>query len=246
MRYLILSDIHANLEALDAALHRAQGKYERILCLGDVVGYGADPNAVTEWTRAHTHLVIRGNHDKVCTGLDDMEWFNAAAQQSALWTRKSLTPANLQWLRDLARGPIPVEHFLIMHGSPLDEDEYLINPSDVEQLIGYIESPVNFFGHTHVQGGFALRDRGVQRLRGVPLNAERFEMDLRGEEFLLINPGSVGQPRDGDPRAAFLIYDSDSRLAVFHRVPYKLAEAQRKIVEAGLPVLLARRLAVGQ
>lgn len=245
MRYLIVSDLHANWEALDAVLHRAEGRCDRILCLGDVIGYGADPNAVTDWTRANAHITIRGNHDKVCTGLDDLEWFNAAAQRSAIWTRSVLTPENLQWLRDLARGPVLVENFQIMHGSPLDEDEYLIHASDVSHLIGYLESPLSFFGHTHIQGGFALRPGGVQRLSGVAADAERMEMDLSGDDYLLINPGSVGQPRDGDPRAAYVIYDSARRVAEFYRAPYDIAAAQRKIMEANLPPLLARRLAAG-
>lgn len=246
MRYLILSDIHANLEALDAVAERAAGTYDRIICLGDVVGYGADPNAAVQWTQANAHVTIRGNHDKAGAGLEDLEWFNEAARQSALWTQTVLDEENLAWLRNLPKGPANVNGFQIFHGSPVDEDEYLLQLGEIRQLSGCLLNTISFFGHTHVQGGFFMTRGSVRRLPGVPKRQEMAELRLDDDGFYLINPGSVGQPRDLDPRAAFAIYDSDERLVTFHRVRYKVVLAQRKIEAAGLPQILSSRLAVGR
>ena len=246
MRYLILSDIHSNSEALRAVLDRAEGLYDQVLCLGDIVGYGADPNAVAGWVRQHAWLTVRGNHDRACTGLDDLEWFNPAARQSALWTQLALSPENVTWLRGLTCGPVCIDRFQIMHGSPLDEDEYIINVSDVAPLSGFLDARISFFGHTHLQGGFILRENRIERIAGVPLKKEQFELNLRGDDFYLINPGAVGQPRDGDPRAACAIYDPEECRVVYHRIPYDIGTAQRKIIDAGLPGMLAVRLLVGR
>jgi len=143
VRYLILSDIHSNWEALERVLEAAsQDGYDQVVCCGDVVGYGGDPNAATDWTRANVKAIVRGNHDKACVGLDDLEWFNPAARASAIWTQAMLTPENLGYLKKLPRGPLPVRDFQILHGSPLDEDEYLVAASEVSMLTGYLdESP---------------------------------------------------------------------------------------------------------
>ena len=246
MRYLILSDIHSNSEALRAVLDHANGLYEQVLCLGDVVGYGADPNAVADWVRAHAWLTVRGNHDRACTGLDDLEWFNPAARQSALWTQSALSRENMTWLRGLTCGPVCIERFQIMHGSPLDEDEYIINLSYVAPLSGFLDARVSFFGHTHLQGGFILRQNRIERIGSVPLGKVESKLDLNGDDFFLINPGAVGQPRDGDPRAAFAIYSPDENRIVYYRIPYDIGTAQRKIIDAGLPGMLAVRLLVGR
>lgn len=186
MPYLILSDIHANLEALNAVLADARGRYDRILCLGDLVGYGADPNAVVEWTRAHVAAVIRGNHDKACTGLDDLENYNPAARASAVWTRDALTPGNRDYLEKLPRGPLAYEGVDLTHGSPADEDEYLVTPRGAELLKPFLGSPLSFFGHTHVQGGFLLaRGEGRRILPNGTLTLQQ------GCQYL-VNPGSVG------------------------------------------------------
>src|SRR3989442_14590631 len=125
MRYLIITDLHANLEGLQACLEAAKGRYDQVICCGDVVGYGPDPNAVTEWVREHAAAVVRGNHDKACCGITDAEEFNQAARAAALWTRDVLTPENLEYLRKLATGPAEVDGFQIIHGSVQDEDEYI-------------------------------------------------------------------------------------------------------------------------
>ena len=164
VRYLILSDIHGNWEALQAVLARARSEYDSILCCGDLVGYGADPDAVTEWVRDNVASVVRGNHDKAAAGLEDLEWFNPVAKQSALWTQAAMKPENLAYLRDLTKGPEQVNGFQILHGSPLDEDEYVVTEHDVAQLAPYLDSEVSFFGHTHLQGGFLCHRNGVDDL----------------------------------------------------------------------------------
>lgn len=245
MRYLILSDIHSNWEACEAVLKHARGEYERILCCGDLVGYGADPNRVVNWVRENVSVVVRGNHDKACAGMEDLGWFNPVARAAALWTEAQLTPENHHYLRTLPRGPVPVEDFQILHGSPVDEDEYLLTPSSAAEAAPYLDAEVSFFGHTHLQGGFFCHRNGVKRLAGPAPNEGRLVMPLERNLLYLINPGSVGQPRDGDARAGCALYDSEARLVEYRRVAYNVAVAQAKIRRAGLPDLLAERLAVG-
>ncbi len=127
MRYLIISDIHANWEALQAVLNSAKGEYDRVLCCGDLVGYGADPNATVEWARANLSTVVRGNHDRACVGLDDLEWFNPVAKAAAIWSMSAITEENAAYIRSLPKGPLAVEDFHVAHGSPLDEDEYMVS-----------------------------------------------------------------------------------------------------------------------
>ena len=245
MRYLILSDIHANWEALEAVLADAEGSYDRIFCCGDLVGYGGDPNRVAEWIRTHVPDVVRGNHDKACAGLEDLEWFNPVARRSAEWTLKNLTEENAGYLRCLPKGPLPLEEFDMVHGSPLDEDEYLITPQDVEQVRPYLDRWLTFFGHTHLQGGFLVHRNGVRRIdKPYEPNAEESVQLERGAAYL-VNPGSVGQPRDNDWRAGYAIYTPEDRLVRYRRVPYDVSSAQAKIIEAGLPEVLADRLAAG-
>jgi predicted phosphodiesterase len=245
VRYLILSDLHANREALEAVLARAKSDYDRIVCCGDLVGYGADPDAVTEWTRQNVAHVVRGNHDKACAGLEDLEWFNPVARVSALWTQQVIQEDNLAYLRELAKGPEKIDGFEILHGSPLDEDEYVVSERDVAGIAPYLETAISFFGHTHLQGGFLCHRNGIMRLKKMPGNPEDETFELEPDVHYLINPGSVGQPRDGDPRAAYALYDRESRLVTLCRTEYNIAAAQKKILDAGLPELLALRLNVG-
>lgn len=244
---MILSDIHGNREALDAVLAEAsKDGYDSVLCLGDIVGYGADPNGVIEWVRATAAAVVRGNHDKAAVGLDNLEWFNPAARASALWTRSTLTDENREWLLRLPRGPVSVADFQILHGSPIDEDEYLLNMGEVGQLAGYLERRVSFFGHTHVQGGFRLMRTAVRQIQPVPRDKSHQEVTVELDSEYLINPGSVGQPRDMDPRAAWALYIPEDRLLVLRRANYDINAAAAKISGAGLPEVLARRLYRGQ
>ncbi|HKS96829.1 MAG TPA: metallophosphoesterase family protein, partial [Terriglobia bacterium] len=173
MRYLILSDIHSNLEALETCLKVAEGQYERVLCLGDLVGYGPDPNAVTGRTRELAEAVIRGNHDKACAGITDAEDFNSLARVSTFWTRDELRPEHLAFLRNLPQGPLVLDGFELVHGSPLDEDEYIVGPLQALPALAHLAVQVSFFGHTHHQGGFVLGPRGqFQSIRDWILHQE--------------------------------------------------------------------------
>ncbi len=246
MRYLIVSDIHANRQALDAVIEAAEGRYDRALCCGDVVGYGADPNPVTEWVRAHCAYTIRGNHDRASAGMEDLEWFNPVARQAALWTQCHLSAENVDWIRSLPQGPLDVEDFQLVHGAPQDEDEYVLHAGEAHQAFGYLERRLAFFGHTHVQGGFIWNQSRVETIPRIGRRSERLVIEIDPACAYLLNPGSVGQPRDGDARAAFALFDSAARMVTFLRVPYDIATAQERILEAGLPPALAERLMVGR
>ena len=164
VQFLILSDIHANWHALEAVLADVEGKFQQIICCGDIVGYNPRPAEVLEWTKAYCAYVIRGNHDKVVAGIDDLEWFNQVAQAAALWTREQLSDGQLEYLRELQMGPLKLEHFHIWHGSPLDEDEYLTTPPEASPCFAAFEMPLAFFGHTHLQGGFFRKHRRTGRI----------------------------------------------------------------------------------
>jgi predicted phosphodiesterase len=245
MQYLILSDIHANLEGLEAVVRHAEGQYERIVCLGDVVGYGADPNPVCEWVRRHADHVIRGNHDKACCGIEEPVLFNPVARFAVEWTHEQLTQENLAWLRDLPMGPAEVEDFLLAHGSVLDEDEYLIDAQDAANQFPHVLGRVVFFGHTHVQGGFFLRACEADGL-STAADPDANGVALSPADTALINPGSVGQPRDLEWESGYALYDSAKRRVRYRRCPYDVAASQRKILDAGLPAALAERLSVGR
>jgi diadenosine tetraphosphatase ApaH/serine/threonine PP2A family protein phosphatase len=234
--FLIVSDIHGNREALEAVLADARGHYDRIVCLGDLAGYGADPNFAVEWARSNATAIVRGNHDKVCAGLESLYSYRPAARAAAEWSLHALSTENRTYLERLPRGPLPYEGFDLVHGSPLDEDEYLMTIADVEAIRHEIESPLSFFGHTHVQGGFLIARNGVMAID--PRRVLQLEHDYR----YLVNPGSVGQPRDGDPHAAYAIYSPRDRVVEFRRVAYDVASAADKILAAGLPESLASRL----
>jgi predicted phosphodiesterase len=246
VRYLVLSDLHSNWEALEAILESARGQYDRIICCGDLIGYGADPNRIIDWTRANVHLVVRGNHDRACVGLEDLEWFNPVARAASIWTQNDLTLENSEFVKLLPKGPVFCEEFQILHGSPLHEDEYLVSVSDASEAFPYLETPLIFFGHTHLQGGFAWCHDQVYLIGKPGAREEKMMLEIDPACAYMINPGSVGQPRDGDFRAGYVLYDPAEGFLVYHRVPYDLETAQRKIREAGLPDLLALRLAGGR
>jgi predicted phosphodiesterase len=238
--YLILSDVHSNREALEAVVRDARGLYDQILCLGDIVGYGADPNFTAEWMCTHSVTSIRGNHDKLCVGLDAPEVYNAAARASAVWTRQALAPANAAYLSNLPRGPLRVGDFDLVHGSPADEDEYVIHAGDAAMVRDLLDASVTFFGHTHVQGGFLYARRAIKRIA-----PEGGVLELERDYRYLLNPGSVGQPRDMNPKAAYAIYTPENRTVEFRRAKYDIATAAQKILDAGLPNVLAVRLYEG-
>jgi predicted phosphodiesterase len=242
--YLILSDLHGNREALDAVLEDAQRAcpegFKAVLCLGDLVGYGADPSYTIHWAKTTPQAVIRGNHDKLCCGLDALELYNPSAQASAKWTSQVLKHDEFEYLRALGRGPLRFEGFDLVHGSPRDEDEYLIQPGHADEVRPYVDCQLTFFGHTHVQGGFLITNGGTASLSAVQT------LELEPDHYYLVNPGSVGQPRDRDPRAAYSIYYPEGRYVEFRRVNYDIDKASKKILDAGLPSSLAARLFEGR
>ena len=252
MRALLLSDIHANLQALRAVLDHAPA-HDAVWNLGDIVGYGANPNEVIEGVRGLGATFVRGNHDRACCGLLSVDGFNPVAARAARWTQCVLSAEHITWLRHLPQGPVllPAEETAARctHGSLLDEDEYVLSAHDALQSLAGPGPAVNFFGHTHLQGGFATDGEQWYRLTPDYLTrgeAESWQLQLSSGARYLLNPGSVGQPRDGDWRPAFAVYDTQRRTVEFCRVPYDLRAAQESIVRAGLPDRLASRLRDGR
>ena len=252
MRVLVISDIHANIHALDACSEGFPA-FDVVWNLGDVVGYGANPNEVIARSCELGKIFVRGNHDKACSGVSDLTGFNPVAALAAIWTQKSLTSANLEWLKSLPHGPIkPAKELDVacVHGSPLDEDEYMINVHDATGPLLHSVANCTFFGHTHLQGGFLKKDAGeIHQIRPAfrdPTKPQRIEFRLETDKTYMINPGSIGQPRDGDPRSGFVLYDTDDDLVIFYRVPYDVKAAQKHILNAGLPPRLAERLENGR
>jgi len=247
MRYLVLTDIHANLEALDTCLHDAHDRrYQATLVLGDVVGYGADPNAVIERVQELQPLaIVRGNHDKVACGIEQADGFNVVAKAAARWTLDILSPEHRQWLAGLPEGPHNVDDLVeVCHGSPFDEDAYIFDELDAVRALKVSSRPLCLFGHTHYPVTFELSDQTFDSIGPSP--APETQLHLRAGSKYLVNPGSVGQPRDGDPRAAYAIVDTDKRCVELIRLAYPIEQAQAKVINAGLPEVLAQRLAVGR
>jgi diadenosine tetraphosphatase ApaH/serine/threonine PP2A family protein phosphatase len=247
MRYLILTDIHANLEALDACLADARARgFDETLVLGDLVGYGGDPNAVVERIQALKPLaLVRGNHDKVACGLEQADGFNAVARSAARWTLEVLTPEYREWLAALPAGPHVVDEVVeICHGSPYDEDAYIFDELDAVRALKVSKRPLCLFGHTHFPITFELSASGLATA-GPAISSEAHLVMKPGSKYLL-NPGSVGQPRDGDPRAAYAIVDTGALRVELLRLEYAVEEAQAKVIRAGLPEVLAQRLGVGR
>lgn len=251
MRFLLLSDIHSNLDALEACLTAAP-EYDVVANLGDIVGYGACPNEVITRSRELGTLFVRGNHDKACAGMMDVRGFNHIAAAAVVWTHHALTPDHLAWLKALPQGPLPLSPLTdaqVAHGSPRDEDEYLLVTDHAAVSADASSVPLTFFGHTHMQGGFLFVGNQESTFQPEYLPGEensKFGYRLKQDGKYLINPGSVGQPRDGDWRAAFAVYDSEQRTVTFFRVKYDVQKAQQRIREAGLPERLADRLTQGR
>jgi diadenosine tetraphosphatase ApaH/serine/threonine PP2A family protein phosphatase len=244
MTGLVISDIHANLEALDTVLEAA-GEYDHVLILGDLVGYGANPNEVIDRVRAlPVTTCIRGNHDKAAIDFASTEHFNHLARFAIQWTADQLTPASRDWLAALPSGPLAIDPLVeICHGAPFDEDAYIFDDLDVRRAMAAANRPVCLFGHTHVPAAFKLADEPHHI---GPPRTDRFKIHLEPASRYLVNCGAVGQPRDGDPRAAYALLDTTARTLTILRVPYDVKAAQNKIIAAGLPEVLAHRLALGR
>jgi predicted phosphodiesterase len=248
MRYLVLTDIHANLEALEACIADATPRvFEQTLVLGDLVGYGGDPNAVVERIQGLAPVaIVRGNHDKVACGVEQAEGFNAVARSAAKWTLDVLKPAYREWLAALPEGPIDVDEVIqICHGSPFDEDAYIFDELDAVRALKVANRPLCLFGHTHYPVTFELSEDTFDSVGGSG-SGPQTQIQMRAGCKYLINPGSVGQPRDGDPRAAYALVDTKLMRIELYRVKYPVEQAQAKVMKAGLPDVLAQRLAVGR
>jgi predicted phosphodiesterase len=246
VRIAVVSDIHANGDALEAvAAEIARLGPDRVLHLGDVAGYNAEPEKCVRWVMEHAPTGVLGNHDAVVTGRAGGEGFHGAALLAARWSAGRLSRESLDYLAALPERTVVEEGFLLVHGAPSDPDRYLFFPEDAAMELRRMRASgeggpdVVFFGHTHVPGAFVLTREG--RVASVPPRS----FTLSEGERILINPGSVGQPRDRDPRASFVLFDTESREATWVRVPYDVEAARRKVLAAGLPSFFAARLADG-
>jgi diadenosine tetraphosphatase ApaH/serine/threonine PP2A family protein phosphatase len=243
MRVAVISDIHANLPALEAALAAIdETEVEEIWCLGDVVGYGAQPDGCAELVSERCSVCLVGNHDLAALEGLDISSFSAAAAEAVEWTKANAAPATLDFLRDLEpQGKR--ESFALYHASPRDPIwEYVLSIEQAEENLERQPRPVSLIGHSHVALYFT-RPAGGGRVHGAQAG-EGASVQL-GDDSWLVNPGSIGQPRDGDPRAAWLELETEEGLARYHRVPYEIDLAAEAIAEAGLPRHLAERLYLG-
>ena len=247
----VISDIHSNLEALQTVLGEIDARgIETVVCLGDLVGYNADPDSCVTTVMSRCSQVVRGNHDKAVAGLLDVEWFNPAARAAALWTRSAVRPETLETVRDLREGPWRLagdESVLLCHGTPFDEDVYLMDAVSIAGTYAALDAEHRgvrfcFHGHTHVPLIVARRRPNArpQVVRG------QETVKMEPGTVYLINPGSVGQPRDGIASASFGILDTGRMVYTNVRAQYPVQETQRKIQLAGLPASLAHRLAGGR
>ena len=240
MRFAIFSDLHANLEATEAVLADARAKdCTHYVCLGDLVGYNANPRECVALVRDLDCPTVKGNHDEQACLTTSSRDFNDLAERAIEWTRANLSDEDKQWLGEL-RMTRQVRDFTIVHATLDTPNEwgYVFNNLDAVASFTYQHTTVCFFGHTHVAGAF-VRDDGVKRVKTEQLMIEA------GKKYF-INTGSVGQPRDGDPRAAYCIYHTEREVVEQRRVKYDLPAAQKKIIAAGLPRLLAERLELGR
>jgi diadenosine tetraphosphatase ApaH/serine/threonine PP2A family protein phosphatase len=237
MKIAILSDIHSNLEALDAALEYIRGRdIDNIYCLGDIVGYGPNPNECVERIRENCKVALMGNHDYAAVGMADIEYFNDYARASVFWTRDTLSQENLTYLESL---PFSYEEeaFLLVHSSPSNPSRwhYILSREIAEIEMDYFKQPLCFIGHSHVPVVYSA-DQAIRE--------HHISLDTDGRKYI-INVGSIGQPRDGEPKLCFVVYDTESRELEYVRLHYPVNTTYEKIIKNGLPVFLAERLLKG-
>lgn len=242
MRVLVFSDVHGNLTALEAVLEAA-GPVDAYWCLGDLVGYGPDPEACVQRVRDLPNLVcLLGNHDAAAVGRLDITFFNTEARRSLEWTRRQLSPAALRFLAALPLTHTVSDQVTLVHGSPRQPlEEYLLTARVARAAFDHLPTPWAFVGHTHQPVAFFSRRGWVQAQ--TPKAGET--LTLEGERAI-VNPGSVGQPRDGDPRASFALWDTETATWTWHRVAYDVAAVQERMARLGLPAFHAYRLALGR
>jgi predicted phosphodiesterase len=245
MPTVIVSDLHSNIEALQAVLRdaEARGAVDAVWCAGDIVGYGPDPGAVIETLRAANAIVVAGNHDLAATGAMGIEEFNPVAAEAVVWTQKRLLPNDTVFLEALPLIVEPEERFVMVHGSLRQPQwEYLLSAEQGRAQFELQTTPYSIVGHSHLQFWMEERPNGIPASRMASDGA----MLALGATRLIINPGSVGQPRDGDPRAGYVLYDAAASTVTWHRVEYDVTATQRKIADAGLPPYLGARLVTGR
>lgn len=241
MRYAILSDIHGNLEALEAVIQNCQKEtIERYLCLGDIVGYGASPRECLGYIREISDGIIAGNHDFAVVGRIDVESFNVYAREAALWTRDQLRPSDLAFLNDLPLVEHFDEGFTIVHSALYSPEifDYIHCTYEASLSLGALPGEVCFVGHSHVPVNFIRKESIVYSFEQA--------LDVEAGTKVLVNVGSVGQPRDNNPDSCYAIYDTDARRISLHRVSYDVETSAAKIKKAGLPDLLGDRLKIGR
>jgi predicted phosphodiesterase len=244
VKYLIFSDVHGNLEALSVVLEQIEAqKPDKVICLGDVVGYGPNPNECVQYVHEYAHITIMGNHDHAVLGLTDISYFNQYAKLAVLWTRQVLTDDHY---RILQKYPLRIseEQILFVHSTPLHPErwDYIFNPLEGQYYLQHLEEAICFIGHSH-QPLFFKKD-----LEDQIIFDRKFSFSLPVQEGCkyIINVGSVGQPRDGNPDASFALYDTEKQIVEVKRLPYDLALTQQKMKDIGLPPFLIDRLAYGR
>lgn len=247
MKYAIISDLHANLEALEAVLTDAKPRAEAIICLGDIVGYNANPHECLQLVQEVCTLVVAGNHDQAACDLRPYDDFSEFAQMAMEWTRQQLTSEEIQYLRRLPSTATFGKGWLAAHGSPRDTDEYLFRVEQFEESFAYLQTYTPeargcFIGHTHIPMIWECTADGAVSLTEV----EALTMSLDPAKRYIVNPGSVGQPRYGDPAASYVILNEEAATVEFRFIVYNVSATQEKIYDAGLPTFLAERLAAGR
>ncbi len=246
---LILSDVHGNRFGLEAALESARGEYSQVLCLGDVVGYGAHPNQCCEILRAANAQCLLGNHDAAALGKIDMEWFNPVAKAAILWTRENLTPENRAWLETLSpQMEDKTARFQAVHASLREPiEEYILDPVIAQPTFALMTQPLCFYGHTHISECYRqkMEARMFYQIEHAELTAGG-EVQMENGWSYLVNPGSCGQPRDGNPQARYALFDEEKRNIEVFAIDYDWQAAAQSIFDAGLPRVLGERLGRGR
>lgn len=243
MRYAVISDIHSNLEALSAFLEKIEKlNIDKVVCLGDLVGYNANPNECLDLVKEHGFLCVMGNHDSRVAGLEEPTDFNYHAEAAVYWTRGVLTDENREFLKSLPRALLVDNRFLAVHGWITDTDRYILGANDARRNFQLLKESYSvnlcFFGHTHVAISYIESDHSVL------MNADK-TLEVKKNFSYLVNPGGLGQPRDRDPRAPFVVYDSKDAGITHYRIDYDINATADKIIKAGLPERLAERLKLG-
>jgi diadenosine tetraphosphatase ApaH/serine/threonine PP2A family protein phosphatase len=241
VRYAVVSDVHSNIDSLDAVFAQLRDD-DALLCLGDIVGYGPNPNECVEKIRARATATVLGNHDVAAIDNFGLAYFNPAAREAMKWTQSVLTAENLAWLDSLGY-EFRMPDFLLVHGAPVNYFEYILDKAAAARAFAATDAPIIFVGHTHIAEYYALRPDGAIEHAHLQQGGE---VQLEEGSRYLINVGSVGQPRDLNPRASFGLYDSTARTVTITRFEYPIARVQEKIASVNLPSALARRLLVGR